>query len=361
MSLDLEAIDVEHLLGVLDLDNVTDEGGEFRFSCPYPEHNDGDQKPSAYMNEETTAYFCHGCKAKGTAPNLVSYVLQISILEAIRLLKEAYMPGYIDPDVRRTVDEVRRIMAPKPESPCNVILPESTLDSFAVDWEAAFIAYDSGGGFEGTDYMFSRGFSYETLQEWQIGYDQLSGRVVLPVRDEKNRLVGFNARAWDGREPKYLILGDRPGRTPRYGFDCHERSKVVFGLGRALSEHADSEGQFRRVVLTEGELNAIACWQAGLSAVAINGSHFSEVHQKLLIREVDEVVLFFDTDTAGLNAAWGWEDSKGLHHPGVVERLSPFIHVKIVPDHEADPADMTDDQIHELVGRAVGSVTAAIC
>jgi len=88
-AFDPSNIDVEDFLDCLDIRNVSRAtAAEFRFSCPFPGHDNGDENASSYMNEETTAFFCHGCKASGNAVHFTQRVLGISPLEAIRMLKE---------------------------------------------------------------------------------------------------------------------------------------------------------------------------------------------------------------------------------------------------------------------------------
>jgi hypothetical protein len=68
MSFDPSCIDVDDFLDCLDIENVTQATTtELRFSCPFPAHALGDETPSAYMNVETTAFFCHACHAKGNS------------------------------------------------------------------------------------------------------------------------------------------------------------------------------------------------------------------------------------------------------------------------------------------------------
>ena len=345
---DSSPIDVEHMLEALELENIERGFTEIRFSCPFPNHEHGDKNASAYMNIETAVFFCHGCKEKGDASYFVSRVLGISRLEAARMLREAYHEGYIDPDARATEEEVRRVFKKESADP-QPVLPENVLDRF-YKWDS-----------QARRYMLDRGFDQRTLDEWQIGWDPHSDRVTIPVRDISGRLVGFKARVHDDRQPKYLILGDREGRPAHYRFPCYKHSEVIFGLHQAiLLEDPHGEDMPRSFVVCEGELNAIACWQAGFAAIAINGSHFTETQAYLLAQEADHITVCFDSDEAGLNATWGWTDAKQRRHPGIVEVMKPFIAVSVVDEHEGDPASMSESEIYELISRAKGASLAQI-
>lgn len=325
-------IDVEDFLECLDVQNVQKATAEeVRFSCPLPVHVHGDETPSAYMNIESTAWFCHGCHARGSAIHFTSEVLGITQLESVRMLRQRYLPFGIDPDAIDMEAELRKILFAAEVVPKqNEILAESWVDRYAVDWQLVSEQYDKAP--PSFQYMLDRGFSANTLDEWEFGYDVESDRILLPVRDEHERLVGFKARATDDRKPKYLNLGGE-----RYGFKPFLKSQIVFGLDRALGED---------LIIVEGEFNVIALCQQGYeNAVSINGSNPSEKQINLLRSRANKVILFFDSDAAGYDAA-----------KATTKALEKFMPVEIVPDHDGDPADMAEDEIWQCLDQAMTSV-----
>lgn len=347
-SFDPASIDAEHFLDVIGVENVVRATRhELRFSCPFPNHSGGDEHPSAYMNVATTAWFCHGCKERGTAIELAAYLLSITPLEAIRLLKAAYQPGGISPDARDMEDEVRQILAAKPPVIVQPRLDEALLERFAMDWCDAYCEWDQTHDEAGWFAMFARGFEPETLIDWQFGWCERTQRIVFPVRDEHGVLIGFKGRVPDQRRPKYLVIGDGPGQD-YWGFSRYYPSHVVFGADRY------STGIDRPLVICEGELNAIAVTQkTSWPAVAVNGSYFSAFHARI-IRHIARqgAILFFDQDEAGSRCTWGWRNSKGEWHPGVVDLLSPHMLVAVTEGHDVDAADMSSDQIDECLTSA---------
>lgn len=344
MAFDPSNVDVEDFLDVLEVRNVTKAtADEFRFSCPFPGHDNGDEHASCYMNEETSKWFCHGCKRKGDAVNFATYVLSISPLKAIRMLREVYQPGFINPDARSTVSEVRKIFhedaVPVAEQPQ---LDESLIERFAIDWDEAYHHWTNGNGHVATDYILDRNFGPFTLDEWEFGYDEATGRITFAVRDVTGQLIGFKGRACDGREPKYLVLGDKPQRRFKYGWDCYHTSKVVFGA------HKVKGGD---VVICEGELNAVAMWERSpYQAVAVNGSYFTDVQAKIIRNISDRAIIFLDSDKAG------WENTERI-----VEMLKPHMSVSVVPDHEGDAAEMNvgEDRVH-FNGQIEALIEAAV-
>lgn len=342
-------VDVEDFLERLDMDNVRREGRfEVRFSCPYPGHARGDASASAYMNIETTAWYCHGCHRKGNAITFAASILEISPVKARRLLRDAYDPGSLSPDDRDIVEEVHQILlghrsrgVPVPQ---NHVLEEDRTDVFAVDWQA--VAHSDEAP-EALVYMLARGFTPETLDDWELGYDARSDRVVIPVRDEHGALVGFKGRSWDGHHPKYLVIGDAPG-DDRRGFGRYLPGQVVFGLNRARSQ---------RLIVVEGELNAIALAQAGHpDAVALGRSGLTLRQARLLRSHADHLTFFFDADEGGDRGLWGWDEEDGFHHEGALEILGRDCDIDLVCGQDNDPAGYLQDgeeaRIAKLIAHA---------
>src|SRR5213594_2918188 len=124
-------------------------------------------------------------------------------------------------------------------------------------------------------------------------YDRFRGRLIFPICDEQGRVVGFSGRvlAGDEKTAKYVNSPETPIFT---------KSKVFFGLDkskRALLEAGCA-------IICEGQLDLIACFMAGVqNIVAPQGTAFTADHARILKRYVPEVVLCFDSDEAGQNAA----------------------------------------------------------
>jgi DNA primase len=122
-------------------------------------------------------------------------------------------------------------------------------------------------------------------------YDRFKGRLMFPIRDEQGRVVGFSGRILDQSSPaKYVNSPETP---------LFKKSRLLYGLDRARQHMTE-----RRAVICEGQIDVIRCHLAGIrTAVAPQGTALTEAHALLLKRYADEVVLVFDSDTAGQNAA----------------------------------------------------------
>jgi DNA primase len=124
-------------------------------------------------------------------------------------------------------------------------------------------------------------------------YDRFRGRLMFPICDEQGRVVGFSGRVLSGDEKtaKYVNSPETPIFT---------KSKIFFGLDK--SKRAILDAGF--AIICEGQLDLIACYMNGVqNIVAPQGTAFTEQHARILQRYTNEVVLCFDSDNAGQNAA----------------------------------------------------------
>lgn len=360
-SLDLSVVEVERFLVALGAENVErTKDDELKFSCLFPGHNHGDSDPSAYMNtgeadpEKTTLWKCFGCGRGGTAIDFLALREDCSFEQAKIWLREEFGGEFREPGDGGFGAEWDDLFVAEetdsPESVVNPPLPEDTLDLFrgAVGWSEV-----------ADDYMLGRGFSRDTLDRWQVGWDPWTGRYTIPVRREDGALIGFKARTPSPSvEPRYLILGDLPGLPERYGFAPYSAGHVLFGLDRV--------GEREEGVLVEGELNVMAAEQKGFdNFVGLGGSSLLSAAQVLLLRRhFDSVVLFYDSlrrapaDQVGPRIL---PDRAGLTATArAIELLEPFLRVRLTDYHLDDPADMEAVRIGSLVREAVSSVRVTL-
>lgn len=321
-------VDVEDLLRRLDIvgGRLSSSGREIAFSCFGAEHSHGDQRPSAYINVESLLWTCHGCHLRGNVVGLVMQSQNVGRSVAEGMLRDWYGIAFDEPEGGSMVAEIESRLRPVEVMRAPIPPPRSWLSAIGLDWET-----DRPEPFQ--RYMLDRGFDPAVLADWQISYDYLSDRVIFPVFDVDGDLVGAKGRDWtDERQPRFLIVGDRPGRVS-YGFEPYEASQVVFGLHRRRD--------VRTVAVFEGEGNAIAAAQAGVPRpVAVGMSYLSDRHAELLGREADEFVVFYDHGDAGDVGAWGRIDERGRLQPGAVQKLEPYGRVRVVDPPPDDPADL---------------------
>jgi DNA primase len=134
-----------------------------------------------------------------------------------------------------------------------------------------------------------------TIRKEETGnyYDRFRGRLMFPICDEQGRVIGFSGRVLSGDEKiaKYVNSPETLIFT---------KSKVFFGLDKSKRALLDAQS----AIVCEGQLDLIACFMAGVqNVVAPQGTAFTDQHARIIKRYVDEVVLCFDSDEAGQNAA----------------------------------------------------------
>lgn len=301
------------------------------------------------MNAETGLWTCHSCHERGNVVSFVSKVQGVPYAMAATWLREAYGVDFREPEDGSMLAEIDGQFAEMVDPPSLRRPDESWVEAFMADLY-------SDVGSRAYEYIAGRGFSPETISSCSLGYDAISDRLVVPVWDLDAGLVGFKGRALhEHQEPKFLILGDR--RMSSYLFDPYESSQTVFGLERARDHD--------QVVLVESELDAVALRQMGVERpAAIGMSYLTEHHARLLVQECREVVTFFDSDRAGEEGLYGHVGADGSRLRGALDRLLPHVVVRVVEQHDRDPAKMLqdgdEDLALEMIERARPAVAGSI-
>jgi DNA primase len=132
------------------------------------------------------------------------------------------------------------------------------------------------------DYWHGRGFSDKTINLFRLGYDPVTDCPTIPIRSSRGQVLGVVRRQMPPIRPKYL--------NPK-GF---KRGRDLFGSWLVRQRH------YRRIAIVEGPADAIACWDAGVPAVAMHGCHLTDDQAKLLRGlGASTVVAMTDNDKAG--------------------------------------------------------------
>jgi DNA primase len=289
-------------------------GANFAALCPFHK----EKTPSFNVNPHRQIFHCFGCHKGGDVFTFVKEYENIGFTDAVRRLAErAKIPiefekGGPDAQTRHLKDQLLQIH-----------------EQITQRWQAA-LANDASGQIA-RDYLAKRGVSAEAIKLFRIGYapdlwddtvnwaksknhelplvekaglilkkeggdhyyDRFRGRLMFPICDEQGRVIAFSGRVLssDEKTAKYVNSPETPIFT---------KSKVFFGLDK--SKRAVLDAGF--AVVCEGQLDLIACFMAGIqNIVAPQGTAFTPDHARIIKRYVEEVVLCFDSDEAGQNAA----------------------------------------------------------
>ena len=269
------------------------------------------------INVEKGVYFCHSCKAKGGMAKLA------------RHLGVSYRYNKTEAGMAILMNKLD-LLRKGPQTAPEVVLPEDTLKRYTLGRTSYWTDPRPHG----------RGFSEETVEAFDLGYDPISESAIIPIRNMWGDLLGVTRRSL--RKSANIRYRDPKG---------FQKGKNLFGSWFV------TQAESPRVVLTEGPLDCVKVWQAGHPSAAVYGSRVTE-HQIMLLRRmgVTTCILFFDNDKAGKNAVKqckGWsEDNDGSWHYDPATDLRKFFVLKVVSYKGLDgndPGDLTDDEIDRAV------------
>lgn len=279
-------------------------GAEFLGRCPF--HNE--RTPSFWVNPTKGVYHCFGCQKSGDTITFVSEKQGLDFAEAVEYLADRYRIELAYEDAASAAPRAnrRRIY--------------ELLDAAASFYSAFLVGSDKAA--HALQYLRGRGLTDETIAGFRLGFspdsmdglkkralargftleelksaglvggkgaDFFRGRVMVPIIDRADRVVGFGARklsdeAWGG---KYVNSPD--------GNVFHKRHTVY--LPPSIKAGAD---EAKSVVVVEGYMDVIALWQAGIkNAVAVMGTSLTEQQIVELKRLAPRAYFAFDPDAAG--------------------------------------------------------------
>jgi DNA primase len=320
-------------------------GVRFQGLCPFH----AERTPSFSVNAEDGLYYCFGCGVGGDIITFVQEKEQLDFVSAVERLagKAGITLRYTTSgqgEERRRKTQLQDIIAK------------------AVDWyhERLLTAPDAGPA---RSYLRQRGYDGEIVRSYQLGWapegwdelaralrltdkdlvdtglgfvnrfgrqqDAFRGRIQFPIFDAQGAAVGFGGRIMPGHDgPKYKNSSEST---------VYAKSRILYGLHWAKSAIVEAD----EVIVCEGYTDVIGFAQAGVPrAVATCGTALTEEHVKLLRRFARRVVLAFDADAAGQNAAarfYEWERAHDLD-----------VAVVDMPDG-VDPADLAMADPQQLV------------
>ncbi|MBZ0296125.1 MAG: DNA primase [Anaerolineae bacterium] len=339
-------------------------GRYFKACCPF--HNE--KTPSFVVNPDTQSWRCFGACAEGG--DVFSFAMKYhgwGFSEALRELgKQAGIEVEPQTPVQREqtehLDHLRGLMQTAADYyQENVFLAEAVL-AYARDRRGFSdetihnyaIGYAPEGWTRTRDYLNQLGYEDDLLIEVGLArrsdngrvYDYFRNRLVIPIRDERGRVVGFGARALaDEDQPKYL----NSPQTPLF-----DKSHILFGLDMARRAIRDTE----TAVIVEGYMDVIQAHQAGfLNVVAQMGTAMTEAQLKLLVpRYTQRIVLALDSDAAGQSATMrSLEVARQTLQADYTGRLAADIRILQIPDAK-DP----DDLIRESPARWQSLIEGAV-
>ena len=284
-------------------------GANYQGLCPF--HNE--KTPSFNVSPSRQIFKCFGCGVGGNALTFLMKYDNLSFQEALQQLADR--AGVKLPEADQSEKSKKR--------------QEEREQLLAVNKEAAtyyFRLLRSPRGKKGMEYLTGRDLSPQTMQKFGLGYadgrnndlvkmlkekgfsdevilkagvaafdekrgmhDKFWNRVMFPIQDTGNRVIGFGGRVMGDGKPKYLNSPETP---------VFDKSRNLYGLNMAKRTKKPY------FILCEGYMDVIAMHQAGFTeAVASLGTAFTQQQALLIRRYVKNVLLAYDSDGAGVQAA----------------------------------------------------------
>jgi len=307
---------IEEIKRIVRIEDVVSEhvilqpaGRRLKARCPFHE----EKTPSFYVNPELGLFKCFGCGLGGDVFEFLMKIERITFPEAgERLAERAGLRWHVHRGDEAAAK--RRQLARK-------------ANEVAVQHFEAVL--HSPQGKPGLDYLLGRGFSDEIVRRFRLGYapdawdgllrhlqqkgidagiaaeaglakerpsgghyDVFRARVMFPITDVGNRVIGFGGRALDPENPaKYLNTADTA---------MFKKGQHVYALNMAHKHITKA----KQAVLVEGYTDVLALHQAGIdNVVACLGTALTQDHLNLLSRSAEEIILAYDADAAGMSAA----------------------------------------------------------
>jgi len=285
--------------------NLKKAGRLYKGLCPFH----GEKTPSFTVYPDTQSFYCFGCGTGGDVVSFIRKAENLDYTEAVKLLADRSgirMPesGYDDSMLKRR----NRI--------------------YEMNKEAARFFFGQlvdEKNRHALQYYFDRGYSFETIKHFGLGYapdswdalkkhlnelrysneelyaanllkksakggyyDNFRNRVMVPIIDLRGRVVGFGGRVLDDSKPKYINTSDTL---------AYKKTHQIFAMNFAKS-HAENG-----LILCEGYMDVIALHQAGFeNAVASCGTALTPEQVRVIAKYTDTVILSQDADEAGRKA-----------------------------------------------------------
>jgi DNA primase len=290
------SIAIKDFLGQISND-IGESGDEYYIFCPFHYNIN---TPSFYINKKTGLWLCHNssCGKKGR------------YIDLVRELKGTSIPiDFNLEDLDKQIDE-RKAVAEN---------FDNAMDRILINYR------DNNEVEEKLSYLINRGFKAHVMEYFEIGLSERQNRIVLPVRNEHFKVVGFIGRALDEKNiPKYKYSKGFP------------RGKLLLNLHNAKA--------YSSIIIVEGSLDPLKVHQAGFpNVVSTMGSNVTNGQIKMLNKYFNQIIIFSDNDSAG----------EGMKSALVSQLARKDIYLVQYTGPEKDAGEMSEDQIVDIISSRV--------
>lgn len=326
-------------------------GRNFVGLCPF--HSE--KTPSFSVNPEKQIFYCFGCGAGGDVFTFLMQHEHMEFPEAVQFLAEKTgirLEQNREPGEQAKTEQLNRLYQ------LNLLAARFFYRALTAKQgknAAAYLVtrgitpeirkkFALGYAFEAWDsllkYLETQGFNPKEIVQAGLAiakeggtgyYDRFRNRVMFPIQDQRGRFIAFGGRVIDGGEPKYL-------NSPETAI--FQKKYTLYGLKLALPEIRRTG----KALIMEGYMDVISAHQHGhTNAVASLGTAFTREQARLLSRYAQEIIIAYDSDNAGIQAA--------LRCISIFDGLDVRLKVLEIPEGK-DP----DEYLKNKGGKAFGEL-----
>ena len=280
--------------------------GSHRFKGLCPFHNE--KTPSFNVDRSKQAYYCFGCQKGGDVFRFVMEIEGIGFFDALKMLAERQgIPIPKRSDYGDAESRERDALLAMQRSAQDLFCAALNVDTkrYLASRNVTGDAIDEFGlGYAPSGNVLAQRLQREGFSSQQMAasglivrrddgsmYDRFRSRVMFPIHNESGQLIAFGGRALGDDEPKYLNSSETK---------IYTKKRILYNLHRAKETIRKSD----YTILVEGYMDVIGVSQSGVkNVVASCGTALSEEHVRSLRRHSHRMVVNFDPDAAGSNAA----------------------------------------------------------
>jgi len=284
-------------------------GREWKACCPF--HSE--KTPSFTVNDDKGFYHCFGCGAHGDAIRFLTDQRGMPFMDAVKELagKAGMEVPAPDPRAREQAERTASLTDVMAEvarwyseqlnglagADARDYLARRGIDAATAQRFGLGLAPDNRTALKralgklGEDKLVETGMLIQPEEGEKDSYDRFRGRLMIPIRDPRGRVIGFGGRILGEGEPKYL-------NSPQTVL--FDKGRTLYNLDRA----GPASRTAKRLIVVEGYMDVIALDRAGIpEVVAPNGTALTEGQLERLWRLDPSPILCFDGDSAGRKAA----------------------------------------------------------
>ncbi len=313
-------------------------GKGYKGLCPFHQ----EKTPSFMVDEQKQIFHCFGCGEGGNIYTFIMKIEKLNFPEAVKLLANkagVQLPVY-EKQNNKSIQEKelifrlngitadyyqKNLFSPQGKRALNYLLKRN----FSEEIIKKFYLGYALPGFEhlvhfltskkiGQTYLFKAGLAFRSSKTGGI-LDYFRDRIIFPIFNLQGKIIAFGGRVLDDKLPKYLNSPETP---------VYYKAKNLYGLFQAKQ----SIRQKNQVIIMEGYTDVLIAHQFGFdNAVASLGTALTGQQISLLKRFADEILIAFDSDSAGKSAT--------LRSLGLVKKAGLAVKIVYLPP-DSDPADV---------------------